>query len=75
VFVEGAGGLGSPVSIYLAAVGVGIIIICNFDSISLTNLNRQILHDDTRISMHKATLGITTIERINLEIIIMALCN
>jgi adenylyltransferase/sulfurtransferase len=44
IFVAGAGGLGSPVSIYLAAAGVGTIIIADNDSVEMSNLNRQILH-------------------------------
>lgn len=44
VFIAGAGGLGSPVSLYLAAAGVGRIIICDMDNVELSNLNRQILY-------------------------------
>ena len=44
VFIAGAGGLGSPVTIYLAAVGVGTIIIADKDVVEVSNLNRQILH-------------------------------
>lgn len=65
VFVAGAGGLGSPVSIYLAVAGVGHIRICDFDSPELSNLNRQILHDPSRIGVNKATSGRQTLERIN----------
>jgi molybdopterin/thiamine biosynthesis adenylyltransferase len=65
VFIAGAGGLGSPVAIYLAVAGVGHIRICDFDSIDLTNLNRQILHNHTRIGVNKAVSGKDTIERMN----------
>ncbi|MCK5429099.1 MAG: HesA/MoeB/ThiF family protein [Anaerolineales bacterium] len=54
VFVAGAGGLGSPVSIYLAVAGVGKIIICDADVVELSNLNRQILHPEERVSEQKA---------------------
>ena len=40
VFIAGAGGLGSPVALYLAAAGVGEIAICNSDRVELSNLNR-----------------------------------
>jgi molybdopterin-synthase adenylyltransferase len=44
VFIAGAGGLGSPISIYLANAGIGTIRIVDQDTIELSNLNRQILH-------------------------------
>ena len=65
VFVAGAGGLGSPVSIYLSVAGVGHIKICDFDSPDWSNLNRQILHDHTRIGTNKAVSAKMTIERLN----------
>ncbi len=65
VFVAGAGGLGSPVSIYLAVAGIGHIRICDFDSPDWSNLNRQILHDHTRIGINKAISAKMTIERLN----------
>jgi adenylyltransferase/sulfurtransferase len=48
-FVAGTGGLGSPVLFYLAAAGVGNLVICDYDKIEITNLNRQILHQFKRI--------------------------
>ena len=65
VFIAGAGGLGSPVSIYLAVAGIGHIRICDFDSPDWSNLNRQILHDHTRIGINKAISAKMTIERLN----------
>jgi len=53
VFVCGAGGLGSPVAIYLAAAGVGSIKIADHDRVELSNLNRQILHWDEDIGKKK----------------------
>src|SRR5258708_21119444 len=44
VLIIGAGGLGAPVSLYLAASGVGRLTICDDDSVDLTNLQRQIVH-------------------------------
>jgi molybdopterin/thiamine biosynthesis adenylyltransferase len=65
VFVLGAGGLGSPVLYYLAGAGVGEITICDFDEVSLSNLNRQILHDYDRIGVNKAESAKQTLSRFN----------
>ncbi|HDN66053.1 MAG TPA: adenylyltransferase, partial [Methanosarcinales archaeon] len=46
VFIAGAGGLGSPSAIYLAAAGIGKMVIADFDRVNVSNLNRQILHWD-----------------------------
>ena len=73
VFIAGAGGLGSPVAIYLAVAGIGHIKICDFDNLDLTNLNRQILHDHTRIGTNKAVSGKNTIERMNPDIEVTAI--
>lgn len=54
VFIAGAGGLGSPVSIYLAAAGIGHIRIADHDKVDLSNLNRQILHWDKDVGRMKA---------------------
>ena len=73
VFIAGAGGLGSPVSIYLAVAGVGNIRICDFDSPDWSNLNRQILHDHTRIGTNKAVSAKMTLERLNGDITVTAI--
>jgi adenylyltransferase/sulfurtransferase len=73
VFIAGAGGLGSPVAIYLAVAGIGHIRICDFDSLDLTNLNRQILHNHTRIGTNKAVSGKYTIEKMNPYVNVTAL--
>jgi molybdopterin/thiamine biosynthesis adenylyltransferase len=65
VFIAGAGGLGSPVSIYLVVAGVGEIKICDADTIELSNLNRQILHTDARIGELKATSAAKTLGQLN----------
>ncbi len=65
VFIAGAGGLGSPVSIYLTVAGIGNIVLCDFDAPELSNLNRQILHDHTRIGTNKAVSGKMTLEKLN----------
>ena len=49
IFIAGAGGLGSPVSVYMAVAGVGTITIVDMDTVDQTNLNRQVLHFDRDI--------------------------
>ncbi len=53
VLVVGAGGLGSPVILYLAAAGVGTIGVVDFDTVSLSNLQRQIAHRNQDIGRAK----------------------
>jgi molybdopterin/thiamine biosynthesis adenylyltransferase len=65
VFVAGAGGLGSPVAIYLAVAGVGEIHVCDADAVELSNLNRQILHPDDRIGRPKAASAGETLRGLN----------
>ncbi len=65
VFAAGAGGSGSPVIMQLALLGVGTIIICDFDNIELSNLNRQVLHDESRIGINKAESAALSVQRIN----------
>ena len=63
--VIGAGGLGSPVALFLAASGVGTITICDNDTVDLTNLQRQILHRTTSIGMSKVDSARATLAEIN----------
>jgi molybdopterin/thiamine biosynthesis adenylyltransferase len=65
VLIVGMGGLGSPVATYLAAAGVGQMTICDFDEVELSNLQRQILHRETRIGMNKALSAKIELEEIN----------
>src|SRR5690348_15918229 len=53
VVVLGAGGLGSPAAFYLAAAGVGTLVLADDDVVERSNLQRQILHTDDRIGMSK----------------------
>ncbi|KJR44046.1 UBA/THIF-type NAD/FAD binding protein [Candidatus Magnetoovum chiemensis] len=73
VFIAGAGGLGSPVSFYLSVAGIGNLTICDFDSPDYTNLNRQILHDPTRIGMNKALSAKLTLEKLNPDVNVTAI--
>ena len=54
VLVIGAGGLGSPLVLYLAAAGIGVIGIVDDDRVELSNLQRQVAHTTPRIGMGKA---------------------
>lgn len=65
VFVAGAGGGASPTVIQLALAGFGTIVICDFDTVELSNLNRQVLHNESRIGMNKALSAQQSIREIN----------
>jgi adenylyltransferase/sulfurtransferase len=65
VLVIGAGGLGSPLILYLAAAGVGHIGIIDSDRVSLDNLQRQIVHDTNSVWRSKTKSAAATIERLN----------
>jgi molybdopterin/thiamine biosynthesis adenylyltransferase len=71
--VIGAGGLGSPAAFYLASAGVGTITLVDHDTVDLTNLQRQILHNTDRIGHPKVESGKQTLAHINPEINIIAL--
>jgi len=66
--IVGAGGLGSPVALYLAASGVGKLTICDFDHVDLTNLQRQIIHTTPSVGINKALSAQQTIYEINPEV-------
>ena len=65
VLMVGAGGLGSPISIYLTLAGVGTVGIVDFDEVDLTNLQRQILHYNDDIGKSKAESAIQTLKAYN----------
>jgi molybdopterin/thiamine biosynthesis adenylyltransferase len=65
VLVIGAGGLGSPVLSYLAAAGVGLLGVADDDVVSLSNLQRQILHDTGHVGMAKTESAARALERLN----------
>jgi len=65
VLIVGAGGLGSPILMYLAAAGVGTIGIIDDDHVSLDNLQRQIAHDTRAVGIPKVDSAKRTIARIN----------
>ena len=65
VFVAGAGGLGSPVSIYLAAAGVGSLRIVDHDRVELSNLNRQVLHWEEDLQKEKVLSAQDKLRKLN----------
>jgi adenylyltransferase/sulfurtransferase len=73
IFIAGAGGLGSPVSIYLAVAGVGTITIVDMDVVDQTNLNRQILHFDRDIGREKTVSAEEKLRELNPDITVNAI--
>lgn len=71
--VIGAGGLGSPVALYLASAGVGEITLCDDDEVDLTNLQRQIIHRTDSIGRKKVDSARATMAAINAESHVVAL--
>ena len=65
VLIVGAGGLGSPAALYLAAAGVGRLGIVDFDAVDLSNLQRQVLHDTSGIGGKKTESAISRLHGIN----------
>lgn len=68
VLIVGAGGLGSPASLYLAAAGVGVIGIVDFDDVDQSNLQRQILYGDPDVGRPKVLTAAERLRAINAEI-------
>jgi molybdopterin-synthase adenylyltransferase len=68
VLVVGAGGLGSPLIIYLAAAGVGTIGIIDDDRVSLDNLQRQIVHDTASVGKRKTKSAALAVARLNPDV-------
>lgn len=71
--IVGAGGLGCPVAIYLAAAGVGTITIIDYDTVDLSNLQRQIAHSTHNIGENKALSLTESIHRINPDVYVNAI--
>jgi adenylyltransferase/sulfurtransferase len=68
VLIVGLGGLGSPAAMYLAAAGVGTLVVADFDAVDLSNLQRQILHTTDRIGRTKVDSAIATLAALNPEV-------
>lgn len=66
--IIGMGGLGAPVSMYLAAAGVGHLVIVDFDVVDLSNLQRQIIHNSNTLGQPKTESAWTALNAINPDI-------
>jgi molybdopterin/thiamine biosynthesis adenylyltransferase len=75
VLIVGAGGLGSPVALYLAASGVGHITIADHDTVDLTNLQRQIAHSTDRVGEAKVTSAAQAMHALNPEVRVTTLAH
>lgn len=73
VLIIGLGGLGSPVAMYLAAAGVGHLILADFDRVDLSNLQRQIAHTTDRIGQTKVESAAQALHALNPDIKITCL--
>ena len=71
VLLIGAGGLGSPASLYLAAAGVGTIGLVDFDVVDLSNLQRQIVHTSDRVGERKVESARKTINALNPDVTVV----
>lgn len=72
VAMVGAGGLGSPAAFYLAAAGVGTLILADDDVVDRSNLQRQILHTDARIGMSKVASARAALQALNPQVAVEA---
>ena len=72
--IVGAGGLGSPVALYMAAGGVGTLTICDYDNVDFTNLQRQIIHTTQSIGLNKAISAQQTLHAVNPEVAVNTVC-
>ncbi len=70
--IVGLGGLGSPVALYLAAAGVGTLHLADFDTVDLTNLQRQIIHDGASVGLPKVDSALARLRAINPDITLVA---
>ena len=73
MLVLGLGGLGCAAAQYLAAAGVGHLVLVDFDKVELSNLQRQVLHDDSRIGLPKVESAQLSLQRLNPHIEVQAI--
>lgn len=70
VLIVGAGGLGSPAGLYLAAAGIGTLGLIDGDRVDRSNLQRQILHDEEKLGMLKVDSARERLSRMNPDVLI-----
>lgn len=70
--IVGLGGLGSPVALYLASAGVGELHLADFDTVDITNLQRQIIHDSQSVGKSKVDSAIARLTAINPDVKLVA---
>ena len=68
VLIVGAGGLGSPISVYLTALGIGKIGVVDNDIIEISNLSRQIIFNTTDIKKKKSLMAINKLKKLNPDV-------
>ena len=73
VLMVGAGGLGSPAALYLAAAGVGTLVLADDDEVELSNLQRQILHNSDSVGVAKAQSGRRALAALNPDVEVIPL--
>jgi adenylyltransferase/sulfurtransferase len=73
VLLLGLGGLGSPVALYLAAAGVGTLVLVDYDVVELSNLQRQILHRTRDVGRPKSESAFDAVQALNPEVTVIAL--
>jgi molybdopterin/thiamine biosynthesis adenylyltransferase len=74
VLIIGAGGLGSPAAVYLAAAGIGTIGIVDADKVELSNLHRQIIHNTADLRIEKVKSAKTKMQAINPDVTVRTYC-
>ena len=72
VLIVGLGGLGSPVALYLVAAGVGELHLADFDTVDLTNLQRQVMHDTAAVGLSKVDSAMARLQAINPQVALVA---
>jgi molybdopterin-synthase adenylyltransferase len=75
VLLIGLGGLGSPAAMYLAAAGVGTLVLVDDDVVDLSNLQRQIIHDSATIGLPKVESAAATLRRLNPDVDVVTIAH